>query len=314
MVLKLIKVMRILVSLFLISSLLWGCESDSIPATQEPAVLNPGTLGSGFFEFGATTPTGPVIIKVYYHVPTSVTINTPILFIFHGAGRNARDYRDAMISKSEEHGFIAITPEFSMNNFPSGDQYNLGNVFLDGDNPSPATLHPESEWTFSIIEPLFEDIKSRLNTTNDDYYVFGHSAGGQFAHRLAAFKPQSRFNKMVASASGWYTVPDNSISFPYGIDNSPLASSSLTPLLAQDLIILIGDQDNNPNAASLRHNTIVDQQGLNRYDRAQHFFNRGLQLSNDLNTSFNWQLEINPGANHDYIVASQYAADLLFDH
>ena len=62
------------------------------------------------------------------------------------------------------------------------------------------------------------------------YHVFGHSAGGQFAHRFLMFKPNSRLDKMVASGSGWYTVPNLDFNFPYGFKKSPLESLFLNNL------------------------------------------------------------------------------------
>lgn len=302
----------LLLFITVLSLITTSCEGDSPEINNEPEIITPQTIGSGFFEYEFSP--NDITLKVYYHVPEDVTANSPILFVFHGNGRNARDYRNAMVTKSEALNFIVITPEFSIANFPSGDQYNLGNVFIDGDNPTPATLNPENEWTFSIIEPLFNDIKIRLNNTTDSYDVFGHSAGGQFAHRLLEFKPQSRFNKVVASASGWYTAPDETVRFPYGFKDSPLENISLNTFLSHDLTILIGSQDNDPNAPALRRNSVVDQQGTNRLARAQYFYNRGQEISNNINTTFNWQLKINPGADHDYIAASIYAADLLYNN
>ena len=218
-----------------------------------------------------------------------------------------------MISKANQYGFIVITPEFSSTNFPGGDSYNLGNVFIDGDNPSPPTLNPEGDWTFSVIEPLFDFIKQSINNTTLKYQIFGHSAGGQFAHRFVMYKPNARYDKVVASASGWYTETDLNISFPYGFMESPLESISLDGLFEKKLIIQIGDLDNDPNAAGLRHNQYADTQGLNRLERAQHFFNTASDLANTNNFQFHWELYINGGANHNFEIACEKGADLIFN-
>jgi pimeloyl-ACP methyl ester carboxylesterase len=308
------KVISVKVSMYLLVffSIICSCDSDNSVTTPAPDIIDPETVGSGFFNYEVPNNLD-LIMRVFYHVPENTTAQTPVLFVFHGNGRNARDYRDAMVAKSESLDFIVIAPEFSISNFASGDQYNLGNVFVDGDNPSPSTLNAQAVWSFSIIEPLFDDIKQRLNNDSGRYSIFGHSAGAQFAHRLISFKPNSRVDKIVASASGWYTVPDTSVSFPYGFNNAPLDGSTISQLLAQPLTILIGSADNDPNAAALRRNSIVDLQGTNRLARAQYFYNYGLQLSNSLNTEFNWSLVINPGADHDYQRASTDAADLLYN-
>ena len=108
--------------------------------------------------------------------------------VLHGGSRNANDYRDAFIEKSNSLGFIVVAPEFSHASFPGGDSYNLGNIFVDGDNPTSETLNPEYEWSFSIFDPLFTYVKDLTNNTSQTYDVFGNSAGGQVAHRLLLFK------------------------------------------------------------------------------------------------------------------------------
>ena len=55
-------------------------------------------------------------------------------------------------------------PEFNSLDFPSGDMYNLANIFEDGDNPSIDTLNSPDRWTFSIIDQLFDFIKSETSS------------------------------------------------------------------------------------------------------------------------------------------------------
>jgi pimeloyl-ACP methyl ester carboxylesterase len=302
-------ILSILFVLSILSSFI-SCSENSDNSINESVILDEFVTGGGYFEFSDFQ---SLVIKTYYHIPIYVTNNTPIVFVFHGAGRNAKDYRDAMIAKANQFNFIVIVPEFSIANFPGGDGYNLGNVFIDGDNPSIGTLNPEDEWAFSVIEPLFDFIKQSLNNFTPKYHIFGHSAGGQFAHRFMMFKPNARFYKVVSSGSGWYTVPDLDINFPYGFKNSPLEDNSFENLFEKQLTIQIGELDNDPNSAGLRHNQFADAQGLNRLERANHFFDEALQLSQENNLEFNWDLHINEEGTHNYLTASESAANLIFN-
>ena len=302
-------ILSILFVLSILSSFI-SCSENSDNSINESVILDEFVRGGGYFEFSDFQ---SLVIKTYYHIPIYVTNNTPIVFVFHGAGRNAKDYRDAMIAKANQFNFIVIVPEFSIANFPGGDGYNLGNVFIDGDNPSIGTLNPEDEWAFSVIEPLFDFIKQSLNNFTPKYHIFGHSAGGQFAHRFMMFKPNARFYKVVSSGSGWYTVPDLDINFPYGFKNSPLEDNSFENLFEKQLTIQIGELDNDPNSAGLRHNQFADAQGLNRLERANHFFDEALQLSQENNLEFNWDLHINEEGTHNYLTASESAANLIFN-
>ena len=302
-------ILSILFVLSILSSFI-SCSENSDNSINESVILDEFVTGGGYFEFSDFQ---SLVIKTYYHIPIYVTNNTPIVFVFHGAGRNAKDYRDAMIAKANQFNFIVIVPEFSIANFPGGDGYNLGNVFIDGDNPSIGTLNPEEEWAFSVIEPLFDFIKQSLNNSTPKYHIFGHSAGGQFAHRFMMFKPNARFDKVLSSGSGWYTVSNMDINFPYGFKNSPLEDNSFENLFEKQLTIQIGELDNDPNSAGLRHNQFADAQGLNRLERANHFFDEALQLSQENNLEFNWDLHINEEGTHNYLTASESAANLIFN-
>ena len=253
-------------------------------------------------------------VEVFYYVPASYTASSKVVFALHGGSRDAEGIRNNMIQKSIDYNFILIAPKFSSSNFSLGDGYNLGNVYVDGDNPSTSTLNDENEWSFSIIEPLFDSVKSSLSLESEKYNLFGFSAGAQFVHRFIQFMPDARFNKVVAGAAGWYTVPDNSIPFPYGYDNSILISTNLSNLLSSDLHIQVGALDNNPNSAGLRHNEYADAQGLNRVTRAVHFFETGQNIAESSNYNFNWSLLIIQGAGHNLIPNAENACDLTVSY
>lgn len=297
----------------MISLLFLSCSESDKKELEQETELKPELTGKGFFTYNNYQPLHNKPIKVYYNIPENANTNTAIVFLFHGEGRNAVDYRDALINKSIQHGFIIMAPEFSEEFYPAGNQYNLGNVYTNGDNPSPVTLNSELIWTFSIIEPLFDFIKSGLINSSPTYHIIGHSAGAQFAHRLIMFKPNGRYNKIVASASGWYTVPNINENFPYGFNQSILHGLSLIQLFNKNLTIQIGSLDNNSNSPGLRRNPIVDLQGTNRLARANYFFNFSQNLATANQNSFQWQIRIIQGLNHDFIPAIQNASDLIFN-
>ena len=270
--------------------------------------LNSNSTGSFTY-----TPNGPLSdqpVDVYYNIPPGDITTMPILFSFHGAGRNAVDYRDYWINMSNTNGFIVIAPEFSTDFYPGlGDDYLMGNVFDDGDNPTSESRNPENEWTFSIIEPLFDYIKADISGNQMSYRAWGHSGGSQFLHRFLFFKPNSRLEVAVCSNAGWYTVPEVGVSFPYGIDNSELPESNITHAFETKLIVHLGESDTNQNSSGLRHNTVVDnQQGLNRFVRGNYFFNTSEAEAEDMDVTFNWEIDTVPNVGHN---AQQMANDAL---
>ena len=300
--------------ILIITILFYSCSSknDGVIGLDNFTELNSQSEGSGTFPFVYNSNANK-ILDVYCHIPENSDSSTPIVFLFHGNNRNANDYRNSLVAKANLYGFILIVPEFTTTQFPGGDGYNLGNVFTDGDNPSVSSLNNESEWAFSVIEPLFNYTKQNLNNQTSKYHIIGHSAGAQFAHRFLFFKPLAKIDKMVASAAGWYTTLDLETNFPYGLNASPLEDINFSLLFSKQLTILVGSNDNDPNSSALRHNSVVDLQGLNRLDRATSFYDNAQSKAADLSVNFEWDFVINSNEDHNYLIAVSKAADIIFN-
>lgn len=290
-----------------------SCSDDNGPGFNPNEEFNNLTRGSGSFEYNYSQSSFSKTLSVFYFIPENLVEETPILLVFHGANRNASTYRDALINKATEKGVIVIVPEFSEVAFPGGNAYNLGNVYQNGEQPSPETQNLEPDWTFSIIEPLFDFVRIQLQNTNTTYAMYGHSAGAQFVHRFLLFKPENRVEKSVVSAAGWYTFPNKNINFPYGLKNSILENRSTASFFEETIFVQVGENDNNPNETGLRRNTQADLQGIHRLERATNFFGFASQKAAQENHIFNWSFHSISNANHNLIPASQNAFDLLYN-
>jgi hypothetical protein len=264
---------------------------------------------TGYFIYTPAAPLDKKPIKVYYRIPSGNISTMPILFSFHGDDRDASNYRDYWISMANANGFMVFAPEFNAVDFIGGDGYQMGNVFVDGDNPTSATLNPINEWTFSIIDPLFEAIKGKVSGTQQTFDAWGHSGGAQFIHRFRMYMPDSKLNLAICSNAGWYTVPDILVNFPYGIKKSTLSNNSLTVPFSKKLIVHLGLSDTDPDSIGLRHNqTVDDQQGLYRLARGRYFFTTSQTIAQSVNVPFNWQKYEVAGVGHD---AQRMANDAL---
>ncbi len=200
--------------------------------------LTANTTGS--FVYNPTGPLSAKSINVFYHIPNGNVSTMPILLVFHGDERNASDYRSYWIAMANANGFMVFAPEFSEVDFPGGDRYQLGNVFVDGDNPSLATYNASNQWTFSVVDPLFETIKTAVSGTQNTYDAWGHSGGAQFLQRFRFYLPNSKLGTAVCSNAGWYTVPENTVGFPYGINNGQLTNTNLNIAFSKRLIVHLG--------------------------------------------------------------------------
>ena len=298
------------IQIFLIA-IVFSCSPAGVDFIPNPMVIEPVELesGSGIFIYEYLDKD----IEVFYYTPENISQNTKVVFTMHGGGRDAESARDAMVSKAIEYNFIVVAPKISQENFSGGDGYNLGNVFEDGDNPSDTTINPEEDWSFSIIEPLFDQIIASSETNVDSYHIVGFSAGAQFVHRFMFFKPDGRYDKIVASGAGWYTVMDNNISFPYGFKNSPLTNHSIQELLNNSLHIQVGSLDNDPNDPGVRHNVYADAQGLHRLARGIHFFDTAQMIAQNNSYNINWTFSIVNGIGHNLQGYTENACNLIFN-
>lgn len=293
-----------------LSSILLMFSCTETEPMEHPEQLK--KTGSGFFQFRAALPSGARDMNVYYHIPENSTETDTVLIVLHGNGRDALNTRNVFTSLADEKGIIVIAPEFSNENFPGGDSYNLGNVFIDGDNPSENTLNDTADWTFAVIEPIFTDFKNKFGLLTDEYDLFGHSAGAQVAHRIALFLPGEHLQRVACSAAGWYTVPDNEIPFPYGLNKSPRYQADLSYFFKRDLLIMVGTADNDKDSPGLRHNEYADAQGLNRFDRAQHFYVECLKIAGEAGIDYNFQYFSVEGVDHDLTRMARFAVDRLY--
>lgn len=265
------------------------------------------TLQPGLTHLYFDTWAGPRL-SVFVYLPRDVDpASAPIMIMMHGAKRAAARYLSEWDQVADQYGFIVVAPEFAKTDYPKSNHYNLGNRHQRGSG-KPID---ETKWTFSAIEPIFDQVVMALGGSQQSYTLYGHSAGSQFVHRFMYFKPQARVKRFLAANAGWYTFPDFQTDYPTGLRNSGLTDSDLRTLLAKDVVILLGDQDNNPNHSSLRRGGDVDRQGPHRFARGQTFYRTAQAEANRLDTPFNWQLRIVPGVAHSNGGIAAAAGDLI---
>lgn len=232
--------------------------------------------------------------KVYLTRPAGLTADRPIVFVMHGAKRNASEYRDQWHELAKEHHFLLVVPEFSDRQFPGSESYNLGNVF-----DAAGKLQPRTAWSFSAIEPIFDEVRRRFGMTARSYAIYGHSAGAQFVHRFLFHIPKARVRQAVAANAGWYTMPVFNVAFPYGLGNSVVSSTDLAAALQLPVTVLLGEADIDPDHPSLRRTPEALAQGPHRFARGQAFFDAAMSAATRLGVPFGWQLQTVPGADHD---------------
>jgi len=293
-------------------------KSELVP--EIPLVLNEITIkeGTGKFLVEGGTDKEKTIV-VHYYKPKNLNLESNIIFVIPGAGRNGDEYRDTWIEKANKYNLLVLSPEYSETHYPEFWSYNLAGMITDIEINSEQTAiksfkisqEPEN-WIFNDFDRIFYLSKQALNLNKNTYDLFGHSAGGQIAHRFAIFKSQHKANRILASNSGWYTIPIDTDEFPYGLKGTIAKAAAIN--FNSKLVLFIGEQDNaEETRGSIRHTPEADKQGFHRLARGKYFYKQSKKIAADLHSEFNWKLEVIPGIGHDYKAMSQAAADYLYE-
>ena len=264
--------------------------------------------GAGSFVFVDRRGDAARKITVYTYLPKTVAAGAArIVFVMHGASKNADGYRDTWIEHADKYRFMVIAPLFDREQWGAGGYSYASAVGRDG------KIHDESQWSFSVIEHLFDAIKDATGNQSATYFIYGHSEGGQFVHRLVLLLPDARYARAVAANSGWYTMPAFDGRFPYGLGGSPVTEATLKRSLGRDLVIMLGDRDTDPNHYQLRRSPQAMAQGAHRFERGQSYFKAARSRAEELQAAFGWTLRVVPGAAHENDKMSRPAAAVLME-
>lgn len=253
-------------------------------------------------------------IKVNYYKPKDYKANYSILIVLPGGGRNGDGYRDKWIDLAEEYDLLILSPSYSKKNYPKVEDYNLGRLsnstLIKGRNQK-STL--KEEWIFDDFDRIFDTAVKIVGSTEKKYDIFGHSAGGQIAHRLVLFNPNTKANRIVAANSGWYTLPNFSTEYPYGFKDVLITKENLIKSFNSNLVILLGELDNkNETRGHLRRTDLANLQGSGRFSRGNFFFENARKKSKQLKCEFLWKKKTVKSVGHSSSKMSVAAAEYLY--
>jgi len=286
-----------------------GVLLSALPLLADEAVpritIAPGH-GQFVFRDPAGNPQRPIPVHTYR--PRSFGQASPILFAMHGMSRKAVGALQCWTEYADRHGVLVLAPEFSNAHYPGGAMYNRGNLTgLWG-------AVPPAKWTYTAIERLFDAVRLATGSQRSRYLIFGHSAGGQFVHRLVLFVPNARIETAFAANAGWYAMPTFAVEYPYGLKDSVATKESLARAFSQPLVLLLGDQDVKPNALDLNTSSGANAQGPHRFARGHTFFKAATEEAGHMGVPLRWRLQTVPGVGHSSSETSHAAQKLLETH
>ena len=199
------------------------------------------------------------------YVPETVAPDARLLVSVHGISRNAHEQAAVFSRICEERGVIMLAPIFTAEQHD--DYQRLGR-------------RSRGARVDLLLNQYVAEVATLTGADVTQIYLFGFSGGAQFVHRYAMAHPHRVARAVVASA-GWYTFPDNSQRYPYGIrPHRDLAGVSFNPeeFLRIPIEVVVGAHDT--GTSNLRSTTRTDeQQGRNRLERARNWVDAMRELA-----------------------------------
>lgn len=268
-------------------------------ASAQPLPKGPGKI---------ECPNGTEPITAFTYKPPTYR-GGPLLLVFHGVQRNAEDYRNFAITLAERFGAIVVAPMFDSARFPSARYQRGGIVARDGTAAAP------EQWTYAIVPKIVAHVRALEQQPALPYYLIGHSAGGQFLVRLAAFMP-GEARRIVAANPGSELFPTREQTFGYGFGGLPPELSGdevLRRFLAAPLTLYLGTGDIYPRP-SFDDSPPAMTQGPNRLTRGRACFAFAEKLARERGWEFHWRKVETPDIGHDapFMFAAKEVEDALF--
>jgi pimeloyl-ACP methyl ester carboxylesterase len=191
----------------------------------------------------------------YYYVPPGLAKGAPLFVTVHGISRNVEEHATLFAPYARKHGVVLVAP-----------------LFTKERNDGYQRLEPDASGRSAdaTLDAIVAEVATRTGASPRKLYLFGFSGGAQFAHRYTLAHPE-RVKRAVVGAPGWFTFPDRTKPYPYGIGpSSDRRALRFDPdrFLRVPVTVLVGGAD--VGDESLRRNSQVDaQQGVTRLARAQ---------------------------------------------
>ena len=106
-----------------------------------------------------------------------------------------------------------------------------------------ASATPSRRWAYQVPARMLALVQRAGITRRRQAFLFGHSAGADFAQRMMLLTDRSPYCAVVAANANWYALPTLLRPFPEGIGGLGLTDADVESRLAWPLTILAGEAD-----------------------------------------------------------------------
>jgi pimeloyl-ACP methyl ester carboxylesterase len=150
------------------------------------------------------------------YIPETRSTESNIVVVVHGTpqpDQDAADLARRFISRwtdfADQTGSVVVAPAFDQENFASCDSGCGGRGGYRG-------LFGRIVGADDFLHEILDEVALEAPTSEHRFYLYGHSAGGQFANRYVARHP-NRLLGVVLSAPGRYAFPEPTAAWHYGM-------------------------------------------------------------------------------------------------
>lgn len=237
---------------------------------------------------------GPVELDVFVHRPAKWS-GRRLLMVMHGVLRNADEYRDHAAPMGDRFDALVVAPRFDAERFPSR-LYQRGGILREDGSAAP-----RADWTYSRLPELVAAVRARASAPQAKLYVIGHSAGGQFLVRCAAFADIGA-ERIVAANPGSVLLPTTAAPFGYGFGGLPAelaGEDRMRAYLAAPLTLYLGTGDDGHDEW-LDASVEAMAQGSGRHQRGITLWVTAKALAAQKGWPFGWRLVEAQGVAHEH--------------
>ncbi len=220
--------------------------------------------------------------------PKKLHADTPLVITVHGISRNGREQIEQFLPWAERHQTAVLAPLFTKPVFR--DYQRLGR------------LGRGERADLALIRMIDQTVEA-LGLHPHKVYLFGYSGGGQFVHRFAMAHPQ-RVAKIAVGAAGWYTYPDPTRKFPFGIRETqalPGVNFDACAFLRIPALVLVGERDAERDPALNRAPHIDRRQGTTRIERGQRWIEAMREAARAHGHDTEYRFELLPDSGHSFL-------------
>ncbi len=219
--------------------------------------------------------------------PAGMHAHSPLVIVVHGISRNGREQVESFRREAERHDAVLLAPLFTRPEFRDFQRLGRRGRGVRAD--------------LALLD-MIQAVRRMTGIAASPGFLFGYSGGGQFVHRFAMAWPD-QVARIAVGAAGWYTFPDLSRRYPYGLRDSdalPGVRFDLAAILRIPALVLVGEWDTERDPAFKRAPHLDRIQGLTRIERGRRWATAMREAARQRNLQTVYRFEILPRCGHSF--------------